>query len=245
MKYIVSMFIIVFFIAQGFGQEKTTVTIPLSDPGQIAKLSVNIKNGNISVIGTERKDMLVTYIITKKSDEDEHEDQSGARSGLKKLSTNNYDFEIGEENNIVTIESKTWFANVELEVEVPNNSNLDLENYMGGIITVKKVTGELALESYTGGIEASGISGVVNASTYAGNIDVQFNKITPNKAMSFSNFTGPINITMPSTYKADFKMKTNWGDVYSDLDIVTKDIKPVLKKSDEGDTFKLYTDSWT
>jgi len=152
--------------------------------------------------------------------------------------------EISEDNNIVSIESESWFQRIELEIEVPKNFDLDLHNYTGRYIEVDNVTGDINLESYTGFIKAESISGTVNASTYAGKIEVTFDQITADKPMAFTNYSGTIDLTLPSNYKATFKMKTTFSEVYSAFDMAVTSSPTQLKKVD-GNNFKLSTDEWT
>ncbi len=241
MKNIFIALIIIMLSPGLYSQEE--VTIPLSSPGDAARLDINIRNGNIVIKGSNRNDVMIKYSVEKPEDDEKNENDE--RKGLKKISTNNYDFGIEENNNTVSITSQSWFVHMDVEIEVPKNMDMEVENYMGGIISVDNISGELTIESYTGGITATNISGIVNASTYTGDIEISYSDIKPDSPMSFSNYTGAIDLTMPGSYQADLKMKTNWGEVFSDLDIVTKPTKPELKKEEDGKSYKLYTDSYT
>jgi DUF4097 and DUF4098 domain-containing protein YvlB len=48
--------------------------------------------------------------------------------------------------------------------------------------------------------------------------------------MSFSTWSGDIDITFPTNVKANLKMNSDRGDIYSDFSI---DIKPAVKKVEE------------
>jgi hypothetical protein len=223
-------------------QTSNQVTVPLSSPGKIGLLETDIKSASIKVTGSNRSDILVKYLLIEKTD-DEEEDYE-LRGGLKKIKTNNFDLEISEDKNTISIKSESWFQQIELEIEVPINFNLDLHNYTGRFIEVQNISGDINLESYAGTITAKGVSGTVNASTYAGKIEVVFNQITPDQSMAFSNYSGTIDLTLPANYKATFKMKTTFSEVYSafDMNVVSK---PAELKKTEGKTFKLSTDDWT
>ena len=54
-----------------------------------------------------------------------------------------------------------------------------------------------------------------------------------------------IDVSLPAEYAASLKMKTDWGDIYSDLEITTQEVKPEFKKDDSGKGFKMFSDSWT
>jgi DUF4097 and DUF4098 domain-containing protein YvlB len=48
---------------------------------------------------------------------------------------------------------------------------------------------------------------------------VTFDKVAPEKAMSFSTMNGDIDVTFPTNIKANVEMKTNNGEIYTDYDI--------------------------
>ncbi|MDH3648569.1 MAG: hypothetical protein OEQ53_02745 [Saprospiraceae bacterium] len=251
--YIISL-VLGLMAAAGWSQQEGEVVVPLSDRGEIGTLEVDIKRGSIQVTGTDRSDVLVKYAVIKFEDEEHGDEEDGQEdedteeqddlAGLKKVTKPNFSLEISENDNEVDIESESWFTAIELIIEVPHDFNLSLENYTGRSIKVENVEGELNLESYTGSIDATHVSGVVNASTYTGNLTITFDQIKADQAMAFSNYTGKIELTLPTDYKADLKMKTVWGDIYSAFDMNVSQSPTTLKKM-EGDNFKLSTDDWT
>ncbi|NNF36248.1 MAG: hypothetical protein HKN68_19245 [Saprospiraceae bacterium] len=244
MKYII-LFISIIGAVSLLGQDMEQVTVPLSAGVEKGVLDVDVKSGSVKIIGTSRQDVLVKYQIIDQTDEESDENKESEMKGLKKISNNSMDFKIEEIDSEVIIKSDTWFKGVDLVVEVPQNFDLDINNGMGGNVEVENVSGELNLASYLGSVYAKNVSGVVNANTYTGEIEVTFNNITSGKDMSFISYTGKVDITLPATYAASLKMKTDWGDIYSDLDITPVEQKPEFKKDETGKGFKLYTDSWT
>lgn len=244
MKYIIIFISIISTVALQ-GQEMEQVTVPLTAGVEKGMLDVDVKSGSVKIIGTSRQDVLVKYRIIDQKDDESEEKSNPEMKGLKKISNNSMDFKIEEVESEVIIKSDTWFKGVDLVVEVPQNFDLDINNGMGGNVEVENVSGELNLASYLGSVYAKNVSGVVNANTYTGEIEVQFNTVTSGKDMSFISYTGKVDVTLPSNYVASLKMKTDWGDIYSDLDITPVDQKPEFKKDETGKGFKLYTDSWT
>lgn len=221
-------------------QTSDQVSVPLSNPGKAGVLETDLKSASIKVVGTDRSDVLIKYSLLE-NEENEEENMDG---DLKRIPTNNFDLEISEDNNTVLIKSESWFQRIALDIEVPKSFNLDLHNYTGRYIEVSHITGDLNLESYTGYINATDIIGTVNASTYAGEIKVAFNQITPDKPMAFSNYSGTIDLTLPANYKASFKMKTTFSEIFSAFDINMVSTPSKLKKV-EGNNFKLSTDEWS
>jgi hypothetical protein len=44
-------------------------------------------------------------------------------------------------------------------------------------------------------------------------------RVDPSKPMSFSTLNGTIDVTLPADVRANVRMKTDNGDIYSDFDI--------------------------
>ena len=252
-------------------QEAQTLVVPLSKPNEIGFLEVDIKNGSIIVIGTDRKDIGISYSSAEGFDEDEYWESDWAtqlgkkigeqvkiklkdfgkskgddRGGLRKIQSNNFKLEITEQYNQINIENNRMGAEPMLiKIEVPKTMNIDVENYNGGNLYVANVTGEINLESYNGAIKAEDIGGIARASTYNGDITIKFKDMPNNGEMSFENYNGDISISVPPSYKSQFKVKTEMGEILSDLDlkVMTDKNKPTTKG--DGEVYKVYVDSWT
>ena len=115
---------------------------------------------------------------------------------------------------------------------------------MGEVVEVKNVTGDLEVNNLTGSIKMTGVGGSVVAHSMSGDVTVIFDKIDLSKPMSFSSMSGDIDVTFPKNLKANVKMNTSGGDIYSDFNIR---IKPgpgkVIRKSKEKDgKFKVIFD---
>jgi DUF4097 and DUF4098 domain-containing protein YvlB len=79
-------------------------------------------------------------------------------------------------------------------------------------------------------IAITNASGSVIAHTVNGDIEVTLNRVTSGKPLSFTNMNGDIDVTLPAGIKADVKMKSQMGDIYSDFDVV---MKPAPQRSKE------------
>jgi DUF4097 and DUF4098 domain-containing protein YvlB len=61
--------------------------------------------------------------------------------------------------------------------------------------------------------------------------------------MSFSTFNGPIDVTFPADLKANVKLKSNDGEIFSDFDIkLTGSHSVTEKNSTPNGKFRLRTD---
>lgn len=224
------------------------VTVPFSNPSKPGKLEVGVHSGSITVKGYEGKEVIVeakvrgkmlqeTTEISKEvaravardleraSREDKRlkekqEEKKAKLEGMRRIEpVGGTGLEIEEENNEMEINASTYRQTVDLTIQVPYNTSLELGIHMNGDIVVENVSGEMEIGNHTNSIKLTGISGAVVANTHAGEILITFKSVTPDKPMSFSTWAGDIDVTFPANVKANLKMKSEQGEVYSDFDI--------------------------
>jgi hypothetical protein len=233
----------IILIGQSFAiaQDKGDFTVPLTTPVKRAKVKVHLNSGSVTVKGTARKDILVTYAG---QNDDERDDDADNKDGLKRISGGTMDLEVTENDNNVIIKSDSWNKKTDLTVEVPTGVDLQVHTYNNGDLVIQNIQGVVELTNYNGEITAENISGSVVATTYNGEIKVTFDKVAENSPMSFSTYNGDIDLTFPSTFKASLKMKTERGDIYSGFDVNLIKSNPVQKKDTKSGTFKVVIDEW-
>lgn len=233
-------------------QDGNEFTVPLSDPAKRAKLKAHLNSGSITVKGTARKDILVKYKSMEDEecddcddDHDHDDDDHGSKSqGLRKISGGGMDLEVVESSNYVKVQSDSWNNKIDLEIEVPVGTDLEVDTYNDGDLMITNIQGQLELTNYNGEITALNISGSVLATTYNGEIKVTFDKVTENTPMSFSTFNGDIDLSIPSSMKATLKMKTEQGEIYTDFDVNIVSSGPVQKKDTRSGVYKVTIDDW-
>lgn len=232
-------------IATSLFSQSDVVNIPFEDAGAAKKLKIHIPQGNIKIIGSDRQDILVRYHVTNEEEEETDRENEGKNKGLKRIAGSNLNLEMACQNNIAEITSSNWHRYLILDIEVPRNITLDIQKNIGDTIWIENISGNLNIENNVGDIIAKRISGLVNASTNAGSILVEFDKITSDKTMRLLSTTGQIDVSLPANHAANLKLKTDMGEIYSDLDIsLQKSNIQSDTKNNNGD-FSYFNDSWT
>ncbi len=216
------------------------VNVPLSDIAKKGRLVVDIKKGPIKIVGSARKDILVKY----RNANGEKLGFKEAGGGLKRISGGYAGVEISEKNNTVYVNSNNWNKALELQIEVPQKIDLKIGSYNQGDVDVKNIEGEVSLKSFNGSIQALDISGTIIVSTYSGDITVTLNSFTPDTPMSFTTYAGDIDLTFPSNIKANFKMHTEMGDVYTGFDMNLSQPELKTEKNKGGILQRTFVDEW-
>ncbi len=191
------------------------VTVPFSDASRPKMLKASLLNGSITVKGYSGKDVIVEARSRNGS-----EDRRGIpkrADGLRRLNIGTSGLTVEEQENVVRI-STSGGHDVDLTVQVPTATSLQLRSVNDGAITVEGVDGELDVDNVNGSVKLMNVSGAVVAHALNGEVQVVFDRVRPDKPMSFSSLNGDIDVTLPADTKARVKLKSDHGDIYSDFE---------------------------
>lgn len=232
-KYIFSGVLYICSCLSVFAQSDQ-VTIPIEDNTAGIILKINLFQGKISVKGSDRADVFVKYAAIT-SDEDADHNEIEEKNGLKKISGGNLDLEMTGDGNTVTIESSNWNKNIDFIIEVPRKMDLNIQKNIGGNVDIENIEGTVNVENNIGDVSISNVTGTVNASTNAGSVKVAFTEIPDPKNMMFTSTTGDIDVAIPSGFGVNLALKTDMGDIYSDLDLTIENkVQEPSREQDEG-----------
>jgi DUF4097 and DUF4098 domain-containing protein YvlB len=198
-------------------------TVPLHDPARPARIRAHLMSGGIMVRGADRKDVLVEARVGDRDDpEERRERRHSARTadGMKRLELpGSSGLDITEEDNVVNIKTASWSRPTDLIITVPRRSSLELKCMNNGDIEVEQVDGEIDADNLNGKVTLKNVSGSVVAHSMNGTVLVTLDRIDASKPMSFSTMNGDIDVMLPDNVRANVRMKTDNGDIYSDFDV--------------------------
>src|SRR5260370_29690781 len=75
-----------------------------------------------------------------------------------------------------------------------------------------------------------------------GTMKVTRDRVDPNKPLSFSSMNGTIDVTLPADFKANAKIRTDHGEVYSDFDFKLGGGAATQKNDTSDGRFKVMMD---
>jgi len=196
------------------------VTVPFSDPSRPGSVKVSIIAGSISVKGYAGKEVVVD---AKARDEAEGRGRGRRErpetAGMKRIPNMSTGLSIEEEGNRVSIGASPTDRPIDITIQVPTHTGLDLKTINDGDITVEQVQGEIEVNDINGAVTITNVSGSVIAHALNGNVKVGLTGIEANKPMSFSSLNGDIDVSFPADLKANVSMKSDNGEIYSDFDV--------------------------
>lgn len=235
-------------VSKGMAQSKHSeeMTVPLSEPGKPVTLEAHLMKGWIKVVGYEGKEVIVQVFMDSTKEREEDEDRDDNSKGMKRIgSTGGMDVRADEDNNTVRISTSDQNKLIGLTIKVPQNTaRIDVGTINDGGVTVSDVSGKIEIHNVNGGITATGISGSVVANTVNGDVIVKFKSVDASAAMGFSNLNGKIDVTLPADTKADFKLKCERGEMFTDFDIDVDKTRPKVETKNEDHFHQIKIDDW-
>lgn len=249
-------------------------TVAFSNPSKPGFLEVHVHNGGITIKGYNGKEIIIEarvreVKITKefiaerareltttqarrlretlemKGIKALQEKKKRKTEGMKLIKpVGGTGLSVEEENNHMEVSVDSLRRTVDLTIQVPYSTSLDLSTHNNGDIFVEKVTGEIEVNNHNGALILTEISGSVVAHTFNGAVEVTFVQMDPKKPMSFSTWNGDIDVTLPSNVKANLKMKSERGDIYSDFEISMRQAPQKLEEDsrEKGGKYRISFD---
>ncbi len=218
------------------------ITVPFSDPARPKTVKGQLLNSCFVVEGYDGKDLIVESRTGGAESRSRPRAPRGAE-GLTRLDIGGLGLTVEEENNTVRIQGP--MHNGEVVLRVPRATNLKLECTNNGDMSVSNVAGDLELGNLNGSITATNVSGSVLAHSLNGKVAASFDRVTPDKPMSFSTLNGDIDVTLPAETRATLRVKSDNGDTYTDFQVKVQPnaVQPTVEDNrSHGGKYKVKTD---
>ena len=203
------------------------VSVPFSDPSRPGTVRINVFQGSLTVRASTGKEVVVTTddpIVTTREGRETTVPPRPETVGLRRLSQPS-GLRVVEENNVMSVSSGRFMGGDDLTVDVPARTNLNLSAF-NDEVSVEGVDGEIEVTSVNGEITLRNVSGTVVAHATNGEVRVLLTRVTPDKPMSFTSLNGDVDVTLPASVRANFKLRSDRGDVYTDFDLQIQQQRP-------------------
>ena len=201
-------------------QETQKATVAFSDPSQPRKLVVETMFGSVTVRGYNGQEAIV-----ETTGEHRHS-RAGTEGGG---AAGGHAPDRRQQSRLWTLRKRTIrsgspvggspFSQADIVIQVPVQTSVSVNARLGNAIVIENISGEIEANNMNGQVTITNVSGSVMAHSMNGKILASINSVTPDKAMSFSTMNGEIDVTLPASIKANVKLKTDHGDMFTDFDI--------------------------
>lgn len=156
--------------------------------------------------------------------------------GLKLLGSAEDNTDLGinvsEENGVVSIQGATrQVRDYKYKVLIPTGMAVNLDYgspFAKDDVIVDSFTGSLEIKTLNANVKITKSSGPFTINTISGDLEVSFDKINQSEPTSLASVNGIIDVTLPTSDKANIEISTINGNVYNNLDL-----KAVAKEKKE------------
>lgn len=203
-------------VALGMSAQETPdrITVPFGAPGQPKKVRVELLTGSITVRSHAGPDVIVEAQAPGSSRRTETR-----TDGLRRLDAQGSGLRVDQSENTIRIGSSALHIPVSITVQTPRDTSLVLKTVNGGQVLVESINGDIEAHNTNGAVTLTNVSGTVVAHSLNGTVKATLDQVTAGKPMSFSTLNGDIDVTLPADTKANLRMKTDHGEVYTDFDV--------------------------
>jgi hypothetical protein len=191
------------------------VTVPFSDPARPGTLRINLVTGSITVKASSGRDVIIEM---RAPGERPGAGADASATGLRRL-TQRSGFAVEEADNVMSVSSSRVNSRVELTIQVPTRTNLKLSTVNSGTLSIEGVDGDIEANNVNGPITLTSVAGSVVANSVNGKVSATFARVAAEKAMAFTSLNGAVDVTLPGSVKANVRLRSDRGDVYTDFDV--------------------------
>lgn len=120
--------------------------------------------------------------------------------------------------------SQVGKSNGIIVVSVPNTAVVKVvqSTYRGGDLSVNNFKGELDVSMMYHDVRLSNVYGPAAVNTVYGGIEATYSAGPPAEDLHFHSTYNSVDVTLPNNVKADLRLSTSYGDMYTDFDIDVK-----------------------
>ncbi len=138
---------------------------------------------------------------------------------------------VGKTENHVSITSGQSHSGGKFKIMVPDKAKINLNNmhiHFGGKndFRISNTAGEITATGLNSNFKLENITGPLVITATNGNVEVAYASIKTKKPISIVSVNGFVDLTLPSTIKADLNLQTVNGKAYSDFEVKSNSEEP-------------------
>lgn len=198
------------------------LVVPFSDPSRPGTVRVRMVQGSVSIKAGASRDVVVTATGAQLQ-RPSRERERARTDGLRRLDQP-FGFGVQEDANVVTISTRPQDEG-QVTIEVPARTNLQVSLVSGGGVTIEGVEGEIEANNVNGPVTLTNVSGSIVAHSVNGDVTATMRQVGASP-LAFTSLNGDVDVTLPPPTKANLRLRTDQGDIFTDFDVQTTAAPP-------------------
>ncbi len=194
--------------AQEYSVDMSSGKLILSE---VDRIEIEGTTGSKVIFSTEAKN--------KKTDE--------RASGLREISagglTDNTNIGLNAEKsgNELRVNQIGRSSNRRYVIKVPKGVSISYEHssWEGKTLRIRDLESEIEVSANYNSVELENVSGPMSINTVYGSINATFNQVNQDNSITLHSVYGNVDVSVPTNTKANFKLASSYGKIYTDLDL--------------------------
>jgi hypothetical protein len=142
-----------------------------------------------------------------------------------------------KEGNELTIEQISKNSKGRFTIKIPQGVAVSYEHnrHEGKDLNIKDISGEIEVTAHFNDVKLENVTGPMSINTVHGDIEATFSSVNQKNPSTIRSSHGLIDVTLPSSTKANLKLRSSHGDMFTDFKI-NRNVKGVKNvKNNQGD----------
>lgn len=183
--------------------------------------TLNIKDVNkVNVEGYEGSEIIFTT-VEKRSSRSERAEGLTAIGAMGLEDNTGIGLSVKESGEVIEVQPMSKRSGGRYLIKVPSNVKIYYEhssNY-GSKFNVSNISSEIEISTNYNSINLENVTGPMTINTVHGKVEVVFSTVNQSNPISIVSIHGLIDVSLPANTKANIRMSSGWGEIYTDLDI--------------------------
>ena len=143
---------------------------------------------------------------------------------------------MNKENGSTILEQVSRRSSTRYLIKVPANVTVKYEHstHEGSRVTFKNMKNELEISTNHNSVTLENVTGPMTINTVHGKIEGNFSSVNQSSPISIASVHGLVDLSLPSNSKANLRINSNHGEIYSDLDITIEKKETMTKYSNRN-----------
>lgn len=214
------IFTFISVLVAGYTLAQTPKQYKIRFSGADKRVHILVQQNSIIVEGYDGDEVIIEQVGERKDLPREAEGLRMITGGV--LDNTGLGANVDQEGNALKISIPRSKYNGNFSVKIPKNLALTMQednSYGDGRKwTISKLAGEIELKTGYTTVYANDITGPLVANTGYGKIYVTYSSFNAKAPHSISS-TGAIDVTLPTDAKVNLKMRSYYGDIFTDWDV--------------------------
>ncbi len=198
------------------GLKETEVQKQTYGVGKNARLSLSNLNGAVTVTGWDKDEFEVT--VTKHASLKEQLDDADVKIDFNDDHLRievDYDFNDYDEDDETTTFDGDDLVDVDFEIRAPRYAEIRRIELVNGGMEISGLSGDVSASSVNGNVRGEKLSGETHLSTVNGNVTLS--NVTKHDEIDLSSVNGSVTLYLPKNVNARLTASTVHGDIRGDL----------------------------